>query len=79
LGNIAYASHDLAQAETQYRLATEDHPESADAWNNLAQVLHELGRNEPAQAAAQRALSIGGPRQEIYRATLQEIRSGASP
>jgi len=78
LGNIAYASHDLAQAETQYRLATEEHPDSADAWNNLAQVLHELGRNEQALTAAQRALSIGGPRQELYRATLQEIDSSSA-
>ncbi|HYA77023.1 MAG TPA: PA2778 family cysteine peptidase [Burkholderiaceae bacterium] len=73
LGNIAYGSHLLGEAETQYRLATEDHPDSADAWNNLAQVLHELGRDREALVAAQRAVAIGGSRQETYRATLQAI------
>ena len=79
LGNIAYGSHRLTEAEAQYRKATVDHPESADAWNNLAQTLHELGRNEEALLCAERAISIGGARQPIYRATLQSIRSPAPP
>lgn len=75
LGNIAYSLHRLPEAEAQYLQATIDHPDSADAWNNLAQTLHELGRNEEALSAAERATSIGGTRQETYRATLQSIRS----
>lgn len=75
LGNIAYSSHRLLEAEAQYRQATLDHPDSADAWNNLAQTLHELGRNEEALSDAEHAISIGGARQETYRATLQSIRS----
>jgi len=78
LGNIAYSSHRLPEAEAQYRQATLDHPESADAWNNLAQTLHDLGRNEEAFSAAERATSIGGVRQETYRATLQSIRSSGA-
>ena len=78
LGNIAYGSHRLTEAEAQYREATVDHPDSADAWNNLAQTLHELGRNEEALMCAERAISIGGARQQIYRATRQSIRSSAT-
>jgi len=75
LGNIAYGLHQLPEAEAEYRRATQDHADSADAWNNLAQVLHEMGRDEEAVAAAQRAIAIGGKRQEIYRATLEAIQS----
>jgi len=75
LGNLAYASHDRTTAEEQYRLATQEHPDSADAWNNLAQVLHESGRDEEALSAAERAVAIGGARESIYRATRECIQS----
>jgi len=78
LGNIAYGAHDLVEAQTQYRLATEEHADSADAWNNLAQVLHELGQDAQALAAVQRAIAIGGARSEFYRATLRGIGSASS-
>jgi len=78
LGNIAYGLHRLPEAEAQYRQATEDHPDSGDAWNNLAQVLHDMGRDEDATVAAQHAVSIGGQRQQIYRSTLEAIRATAS-
>jgi len=78
LGNIAYGAHRLPEAETDYRQATQEHPDSADAWNNLAQVLHDLGHDEEASAAAQRAVAIGGPRQPVYRSTLEAIRSAGS-
>lgn len=73
LGNTAYAQRDLAGAEAAYREATRRHPGAADAWNNLAHVLLELRRREEAQAAAQRAVDIGGPRLAQYQATLQAI------
>lgn len=73
LGNTAYAMKDLAAAETAYRRATWDHPAAADAWNNLAQVLLDLGRKDEALAAAQRAVALGGPRLSRYRATLEAI------
>jgi len=78
LGNIAYNSSRLTEAEAQYREATVEHPDSADAWNNLAQTLHELGRDPEALMCAEQAISIGGPRQQSYRATLQSIRSSAT-
>jgi Flp pilus assembly protein TadD len=53
------------------RGATEAHPDSGDAWNNLAQALLDLGRRDEARAAAQRAVGIGGPRSANYRSTLE--------
>jgi len=73
LGNIAYGAHRLADAESAYRQATLEHPESGDAWNNLAQVLHETGRDAEALTAARRAVAIGGERAASYRETLQAM------
>jgi hypothetical protein len=73
LGNIAYGQRDLVTAESEYRKATIDHPDSGDAWNNLAQVLHELGNDSVALEAADRAVSIGGSRLSIYRSTWDTI------
>lgn len=64
---------DLAGSEAAYREAIRRHPGAADAWNNLAQTLHELRQHDEAPAAAQRAVDIGGPRLAQYRATLQAI------
>ncbi len=75
LGNTAYAMRDLPAAEAAYRQATRDHPGSADAWNNLAQTLLELGRGADARDAAQTAVAIGGPRLERYRETLRAIEA----
>jgi tetratricopeptide (TPR) repeat protein len=72
-GNASYATHDLAAAAAAYRRATERHPASADAWNNLAQALIELGHRDEALAAARRALALGGPRLPTYRETLEHI------
>lgn len=72
-GNLAYAMKDFAAAEAAYRQAAHDHPQSADAWNNLAQTLLEVGRKNEALAAAQRAVALGGPRLTHYQATLRTI------
>jgi tetratricopeptide (TPR) repeat protein len=73
LGNAAYAQGKLTEAETAYHQATLEHPQSGDAWNNLAQVRFELGRKNEALAAAQRAVALGGPRAALYRKTLNSI------
>lgn len=73
LGNTAYAAKDLAAAEAAYRQATHDHPQAGDGWNNLAQVLLELGRQDEALIAARRAVAAGGPRLAQYQATLKAI------
>lgn len=72
-GNAAYALQDLAAAAAAYRRATLDHPQAADAWNNLAQVQFELGHKNEALRAAQRAVALGGPRIAHYQDTLQTI------
>ncbi|HEX9182344.1 MAG TPA: PA2778 family cysteine peptidase [Burkholderiales bacterium] len=72
-GNAAYAMRDLEGAAAAYAQATRDHPEAADAWNNLAQALREQGRGEEALAAARRAVALGGPRAAAYRETLEGI------
>ena len=76
LGNAAYRQHLLDEALTEYRQATLDHPEAADAWNNLAQILHESGRGREAREAAARAVAIGGARLETYRATQTAVEAG---
>ncbi|MDA8108015.1 MAG: PA2778 family cysteine peptidase [Betaproteobacteria bacterium] len=75
LGNTAYAARDLPDAEAAYRRAIADRPDSADAWNNLAQTLLERGQRAQALAAAERAVELGGPRVGEYRATLEEIEA----
>ncbi len=72
-GNAAYALRDLPAAESAYRRAAQDHPDSADAWNNLAQALAELKRRDEALDAARRAVALGGARLPQYQATLREI------
>lgn len=66
-GNAAYALGDLPAAASAYEAGARAHPQLADAWNNLAQVLMELGRKNEARSALQRALDIGGPRLPVYR------------
>lgn len=75
LGNAAYRLRQLDQAEAAYRQATVDHPEAGDAWNNLAQVLHETRRLAQAREAAQRAVALGGPRLATYESTLRSIEA----
>ena len=70
-GNTAYALGDLAGAEAAYREATRRHPEAADAWNNLAQALLDLRRQDEALLAARRAVGIGGPGLVEYQSTLK--------
>jgi len=72
-GNTAYAMKDLSAAEHAYRRATVAHPDSPDAWNNLAQALLDLGRTADARSAITRALQLGGPRSAAYRATADAI------
>ena len=73
LGNASYALRDLAGAAAAYLQATQRHPAAADAWNNLAQALIELGSRDAALAAARRAVALGGPRLATYRETLEFI------
>lgn len=73
LGNTAYAAQDYSAAEAAYRRAAHDHPDAADAWNNLAQALIGLNRKDEAREAAQRAVALGGARRLQYEHTLRSI------
>lgn len=73
LGNRAYRARDYAAAAAEYRRAADDHPDAADAWNNLAQALLQLRRKPEALQAAQRALALGGERRAVYERTLKTI------
>lgn len=75
LGNSYYALRDLKGAENAFREATELHPQSAAAYNNLAYVLLEQGRKQEALAAAQKAVALGGPLKSESEKTLLEIQS----
>ncbi len=78
-GNTAYALHDIGAAESAFRRAALTHPDATAAHNNLAHVLAERGKLEEALAAAERAVSLGGPLLPSARATLEEIRRKAGP
>ncbi len=73
-GNTAYALRDLATAESAFRRAAADHPDSAAPLNNLAQVLADRGSLNEALTTAERAVSLGGPLLSTTQATLDEIR-----
>jgi hypothetical protein len=75
LGNTAYAAGDRIAAVAAFRLATEAHPDSAPAFNNLATALAELGYFDLARQAAEKAISLGGPWRPAAYATLETIEA----
>ena len=75
LGNSRYALGDVAGAEEEFRQATQDHPEAAAAFNNLAQALADQKKWPQARAAARHAVELGGPQIETYRETLKQIEA----
>ncbi len=75
-GNTAYTLGQLDRATTAYKAATKRHPDFADAWNNLAQILFERGQRTDAAAAIERAVALSGPRLARYRNLQAQIQSG---
>ncbi len=73
LGNALYACGDPGAAAEVFRQATRMDPSNGVAFNNLAHVLCELGNRREAETAARRAVDLGGPREALYRRTLEEI------
>jgi tetratricopeptide (TPR) repeat protein len=67
LGNAAYVQKDLTAAADAYQTAVKNHPDFADGWNNLAQVLLELGQRKDAANAIAQAITLGGPRLPNYQ------------
>jgi hypothetical protein len=73
LGNVEYALKNGAGAERAFRRASEAHPDSAAAFNNLAHVLAEAGRLPEAEQSARRAVALGGPLLPQSQKTLEAI------
>ena len=73
VGNTSYRMHDLTRAETAFRQAAHEHPDSVAALNNLAQTLADQARYAEALEAARRAVSLGGPLAQTAQATLADI------
>ncbi|MFZ3083928.1 PA2778 family cysteine peptidase [Rhodoferax ferrireducens] len=72
-GNTAYALGQRDAAAKAYRQAVLKHPDFADGWNNLAQVLLELNRRQEASQAIARAVALGGERLPAYLALQAKI------
>jgi len=73
LGNAQYAIGNKKASAIAFQTASDRHPDSADAFNNLAHVLAELGALEEAERAGRTAVSLGGQNVDIYRQTLSNI------
>ena len=73
MGNSRYALHDVRGAETAYRHVTQQDPNFAPAYNNLAQTLADQNHLDAAEQAARHAVSLGGPLLATYEETLQQI------
>jgi hypothetical protein len=75
LGVCLYREGALASAETVFRQAAVKFPDEGVVFNNLAQVLMDRGKKAEAIRAALKAVQIGGPLNEHFQDTLDEIRS----
>lgn len=65
-GNSTYALGQREAAAKAYRQTVVKHPDFADGWNNLAQVLLELGHRAEASQAIAHAVALGGERLPDY-------------
>ncbi len=75
LANVQYADADFGAAEQMLRGAVAQHPESAVALNNLAQVLSDEGRHAEALQVIEEAIARGGPFQKDAEQTRAQIRA----
>jgi len=78
-GNTAYVLGQREAAAKAYRHTVATHPDLADGWNNLAQVLLELGRRADASRAIARAVALGGVRLQAYLDLQAQIDKKAGP
>jgi hypothetical protein len=77
LGNAAYAAGDLPLAASSFKRATEAHPASAAAYNNLANVLLAQKQTSQAEAVARQGLALVGDNEKLksqIKQTLAEIQ-----
>ncbi len=74
LANLLYEKGDRQGSLGAFRKLIEIAPDYAPAYNNLAQLLAELGEFDEAIAMAERAVALGGPLAASYRETLTSVR-----
>ena len=74
LGNSRYALGNLAGAEQAFRSAVDAAPQSGAAYNNLAHILMERGRQEEALEVINQAVRLGGSLTEVFQKTRSEIQ-----
>jgi tetratricopeptide (TPR) repeat protein len=72
-GNSAYDNGELLNAKQIFLHASEVHPDSPAALNNLAQILSDLGQYDDALQAVRQALKLGGPLHSVILDTQSEI------
>lgn len=71
-GNTAYALGDFFAAAAAYRAALRIDPQQAEAWNNLAYALAQLGRPDASRDAIQHALQLA-PDNRNFKDSLEEL------
>jgi hypothetical protein len=75
IGVCLYRSGELASAEAHFRDAIGRFPREGVLFNNLAQVLLDLGRRDEALEAVRQAIECGGPLKAHFEQTLEEIQN----
>jgi Flp pilus assembly protein TadD len=78
LGNLDARQDHWKQAAKHYHRALRFASADPDALNNLAVALTRTrpARRDEAERLARRAVAIGGPRDSVYRATLDDVLAG---
>jgi len=71
LGNVEYKRKNLKAAEENYRRSLKLDPKNPDIMNNLAGLLHDMGRDAEAGALIDKALAIR--HKDEYLDTKQKI------
>ena len=74
LGNLAYQRGDFQEAREEFELITLNHPNRADAWNNLAYTYAQLLLGEKALQAINKAIELSNSESQ-YRQSQREIES----
>ena len=74
LANLYYDMGKLPEALAGYRRFLTVAPDFAPAYNNLAQLLSELGEHAEAIVMAEQAVALGGPHASLYQKTLDALR-----
>jgi tetratricopeptide (TPR) repeat protein len=76
MGNIYFQMKEYESAEASFRKIMKKDPDNADAFNNLAWLYYVRNENlEEAEALALRAIGLNPSKADIYRDTLEKIKS----